>query len=378
MADIKPIPEGWIGATLRDAIFPVSETFNFKDTECIHFLNTWDISNGKLLHWNFSQVSSLPGQAKKKFQKWDILYSEIRPENKRFMLVDFDSENSVASTKLMVLRTREGIDRKFIYQYLTSEDTIRDFQMTAESRSGTFPQITFDAISYFPLSLPPLLEQQAIARMLSSFDDKIELLREQNETLEKTAQTIFHEWFGKYGVEDKLPEGWRMGKLGEIAEITSWKRPWEISERITNTHQIPLIWASKIMGYTENYLFDGKTIVIGRVWTHGEVQKFNEKIHPSDNTLVIKSNNFVFVYLILKGLDYGKMNRGAVQPLITQTDLKNSPIIIPTDTIFNAFNKATNAIFNKIENNDSQIQSLSKTRDELLPKLISGEIRLSA
>ncbi|MFA6089391.1 MAG: restriction endonuclease subunit S [Candidatus Woesearchaeota archaeon] len=61
-------------------------------------------------------------------------------------------------------------------------------------------------------------EQQAIASILSSFDDKIELLREQNETLEKTAQTIFQEWFGKYRVEDELSEGWRVGKLGEIID----------------------------------------------------------------------------------------------------------------------------------------------------------------
>jgi type I restriction enzyme S subunit len=74
-----------------------------------------------------------------------------------------------------------------------------------------------------PLLLPPLPEQRAIANILSSLDAKIELLREQNETLEKTAQTIFQEWFGRYSVEspEKLPEGWRVGKLSEITEITS-------------------------------------------------------------------------------------------------------------------------------------------------------------
>ncbi len=75
----------------------------------------------------------------------------------------------------------------------------------------------FENLSFL---LPPLREQRAIADMLSSFDAKIELLREQNETLEKTAQTTFHEWFGRYSVEspEELPEGWRMGKLGEIVE----------------------------------------------------------------------------------------------------------------------------------------------------------------
>jgi type I restriction enzyme S subunit len=69
---------------------------------------------------------------------------------------------------------------------------------------------TFESIS---LSIPPLPEQQAIASILSSFDDKTELLKEQNKTLETMAQTIFKEWFGKYSVGDELPEGWRVGKL---------------------------------------------------------------------------------------------------------------------------------------------------------------------
>ena len=77
------------------------------------------------------------------------------------------------------------------------------------------------------LSIPPLPEQVAIAGMLSSFDAKIELLREQNQTLEKTAQTIFYEWFGKYSVEypENLPEGWRVGKLGEEFEILMGQSP---------------------------------------------------------------------------------------------------------------------------------------------------------
>ena len=82
-----------------------------------------------------------------------------------------------------------------------------------------------DAIRRFPILLPSLPEQQAIARILLSFDDKIVLLREQNETLEKTAQTIFQEWFGKYGVEDELPEGWRAGKISDFGKVVCGKTP---------------------------------------------------------------------------------------------------------------------------------------------------------
>lgn len=369
--------DGWVETTLGNVMFPVSETFDMKNISKIHFLNTWDILDWKLLHNNLSDVSWLPWQAKKKFRKWDILYSEIRPENRRYMFVDFDSSNSVASTKLMVLRNKENIDALFLYIYITSDKVINEFQVIAESRSWTFPQITFDSISHFSILLPPLPEQIAIASVISSFDDKIELLREENKTLEQTAQTIFQEWFGKYGVDDELPEGWRVGKLGEVCEITSGKRPDNTSNNKTEQYQIPLIGASKIMWYVESYLFDWKTIVIWRVGTHWEIQKYNEKIYPSDNTLVLKSDNFVFAYQILKNIDYEKMNRGAVQPLITQTDMKNYPIIIPSEKVFLEFQNITNSIFEKIENNEIQIQSLSKTRDELLPRLMKGEVRVN-
>jgi len=77
------------------------------------------------------------------------------------------------------------------------------------------------------------------------------------------------------------------------------------------------------MGYVNEALYNEPIIVIGRVGTHGIVQRFNTQCWPSDNTLVIKSNHYEFAYQILKGIDYRALNRGSTQPLITQTDIKN-------------------------------------------------------
>jgi type I restriction enzyme S subunit len=164
--------------------------------------------------------------------------------------------------------------------------------------------------------------------------------------------------------------------LVEICEITSWKRPKSINNKKINNYCIPLIGATKIMWYVEDYLFDNKTLIIGRVWTHGKVQRFNEKIFPSDNTLVIKSENFIFVYQILRYIDYEKINKWAVQPLITQTDINNYQIIIPNAELLSKFKNITNSVFDKIDENSFQISSLSQTRDELLPKLMSGKVRV--
>jgi type I restriction enzyme S subunit len=93
------------------------------------------------------------------------------------------------------------------------------------SSGSTFSEASATVMRSVTISLPPLPEQQAIAAVLSSFDDKIELLREENKTLEATAQGIFKEWFGKYKVDDELPKGWRVGKLGEEFDILMGQSP---------------------------------------------------------------------------------------------------------------------------------------------------------
>lgn len=146
-SEIGLIPEGWGVKKIGDYLNTISKTYPLKTVSEVIFLNTGDIQNGKVLHSNKSTVETLPGQAKKSIQKDDILYSEIRPENKRFAYVFFDGKEHVVSTKLMVLRPIADIDSKFLYFILTQQDIIDFLQMMAESRSGTFPQITFNVIS---------------------------------------------------------------------------------------------------------------------------------------------------------------------------------------------------------------------------------------
>ncbi|MDP2216904.1 MAG: restriction endonuclease subunit S [Methanolobus sp.] len=146
-AELGEVPEGWEVKKIGDYLNTISKTYPLKTVSEVIFLNTGDIQNGKVLHSNYSIVETLPGQAKKSIQKDDILYSEIRPENKRFAYVFFDGKEHVVSTKLMVLRPIADIDSKFLYFILTQQNTIDFLQMMAESRSGTFPQITFNIIS---------------------------------------------------------------------------------------------------------------------------------------------------------------------------------------------------------------------------------------
>ncbi len=137
------------------------------------FLNTGDIENGQFLHASFSDVSTLPGQAKKSIKKGDILYSEIRPANKHFAYVNIVADDYVVSTKLMVIRCH-AINSRRLYQYLTLDKVIEDLQSESETRSGTFPQITFENIKNKILVIgTPEVERQ-YSSMLEMIYDTID------------------------------------------------------------------------------------------------------------------------------------------------------------------------------------------------------------
>ena len=227
----------WTSIKLGELIESISIKHDFEKDELI-FLNTSDVLEGKVLHDNYSEVSKMPGQAKKSIQKGDILFSEIRPKNKRFAYIDFDAKDFVVSTKLMVLRRKSSlINNKFLYKLLTSDRMLNYLQHIAEGRSGTFPQITFSELKNIYVLLPSIQEQIAIAKTLDDLDGKIEINNKINKALEEMAQAIFKQWFvdfefpneegkpykssGGEMVESELgmiPKGWDSKSLLDIAD----------------------------------------------------------------------------------------------------------------------------------------------------------------
>ena len=173
-----------------------------------------------------------------------------------------------------------------------------------------------------------------------------------------------------------IPKGWEVSKFFDLIEITSGKRPGKRSDLAMEDCKYSLVGASSIMGYTDDFNFEEKILVIGRVGTHGVVQRLNNKVWASDNTLVIKSDKYEFAYQILNQIDYKAINRGSTQPLITQTDIKNHTLIIPTESHLNKFELLVGSLFGIHSNLCLENSKLTEIRDSLLPKLMSGEIRV--
>ena len=175
----------WKECKIGDLCDIISDTYKRND-ELVILINTSDVLAGDVLNHTPVQNENLKGQFKKTFKQGDILYSEIRPANKRFAYIDFEETSRyIASTKLMVLRPRKDVVFPlYLYAILKSQEVIDELQHLAETRSGTFPQITFSSeLAPMEIMLPDLKTQKQIVNILSSIEDKIKLNIAINENL---------------------------------------------------------------------------------------------------------------------------------------------------------------------------------------------------
>lgn len=272
---------------------------------------------------------------------------------------------------------------------------------------AVFDSLKCKEIPLFELTIPPFQSQIEIAGLLTSIDDRIALLRETNATLEAMAQALFKSWFVDFDPvhanagtraatlpaelqalfpstftdtpQGPVPEGWRVACLGDICQIASGKRPEVRSDLESGGAKVPLYGGAGIMGYTDKPLFDEKKILTGRVGTLGKVHIATPPFWASDNVLVLtprNKSNFYFSLNWLLSIDVKALNRGSTQPLLTQKDLGAQQRVLPSNEILAEFESMVCELYLKIHANTQQTQTLATLRDTLLPRLISGQLRL--
>ena len=214
------VPKGWEVKNLTDLVDTISKTYPLKEAKEVIFLNTGDIEAGLFLHNNYSDVGTLPGQAKKSIQKDDILFSEIRPKNRRYAYVNFDGSNHVVSTKLMVLRAKPEIDSKLIYFILTQNSCLDELQRIAELRSGTFPQITFNELAQIECPIPDNSRILSVfsRMMLTNFYNQQFQLQRQSEVLSNLRDTLLPKLISG---ELRIPEA-----QAQLEAVLGWVTLW--------------------------------------------------------------------------------------------------------------------------------------------------------
>lgn len=379
----------WTTARLKDLALINRESYSRSDGwDFVNYLDTGSITKGVIDKITLIDLrhEKLPSRARRKVAPYDIIYSTVRPNQEHYGIIRHPVANMLVSTGFVTITAKEGVDAQYLYYYLSQPQITTYLHAIAEQRVSTYPALNVSDLEELPITVPPLRIQQEIGEMLSCLDAKIALNKRINENLEEQAQAIFKSWFVDFEpfqdsdfVESQygwIPQGWRLGRLGEFIEVTSGKRPIVKTNQRTPNNKVPVIGASRVMGYTNESLFDDRVLVIGRVGTHGVVQRIDFPCWPSDNTLVIKSQFYEFAYQVLKRIDYSSINRGSTQPLITQRDLRNQVIVVPPEFVLRRYEDVASSLLEVVRNNLRENQTLSSLRDTLLPKLMSGEIEV--
>ena len=329
-----------------------------------------------------------------------------RPDGKPFLqLVD---GKFWVNNHAHVLKAATDEDTKFLY-YALSTVAIRPYM------SGSVQaKLSQGNLNRIPTVYPrDEANRRAIAHILGTLDDKIELNRRMSETLEAMARALFKSWFVDFDpvrakmegrwqrgqslpglpahlydlFPDRLadselgdiPEGWEVGRLGDLAEVTSGKRPDETFATATSEANVPLWGGNGPMAYVRQPLFTEPILLTGRVGTLGSVFRIPSACWPSDNTLVVLPRKRLcteYVYLSMRQIDFDSLNRGSTQPLLTQADLKSQPLVIPPNDVLDEFHRKADALYAKMDGASNESRTLAALRDTLLPKLIRGHIRV--
>ena len=247
------------------------------------------------------------------------------------------------------------------------------------------PKLSQNTLNRIPLFLPESLDdRREIVSILSSLDDKMDLLNRENATLEAMAETLFRQWFIEEAKED-----WEEVEFGEAINVyDSRRKPLSKMERDKMKNGKPLYpyyGAAEIMDYIDSYLFDGEYILMGEDGTvktddgYPILQYATGKFWPNNHAHVLQAKdpyNNCFIWNYLKTTNIENIVTGAVQPKINQANMLSLSFYkYPTDLV-NKYNQVTADWWKKEMANKEQIETLIKQRDMLLPKLMSNEITI--
>ena len=261
---------------------------------------------------------------------------------------------------------KSGNDIKFLYYFLLT------LQLNKMNSHSAVPGLNRNDVYLLDVSLPPLPEQRAIAGVLSSLDDKIDLLHRQNKTLEDMAESLFRQWF-----VEEADEGWEERCLGDIIELVYGKG---LRQDVISGRGYPVIGSSGVVGYHSDFLVKGPGIVIGRKGTLGKVIYLWDNFFPIDMTYYIKSKvesaGLLYEYFLLKALNFEEINSDSAVPGLNRDIALSTEIKIAPLGELQKFNQFTSTFIDKLRENTKQIRTLEKLRDTLLPKLMSGKLRV--
>ncbi|MBU4536012.1 MAG: restriction endonuclease subunit S [Euryarchaeota archaeon] len=406
--EIGLIPNDWEIKKIKDTCHQVRESFSPNENDNRYYIGLEHINENSLTLNGIG--SSLDVKSSKlAFKKGHILFGKLRPYFRKLYRPDFDG---VCSTDIFVINGKEGFDNGFLY-YFFANPLIIDLA-TLSSEGTRMPRASWKYLSELEFAFPSLDEQRAISSVLSSFDDKIELNNKMNQTLEEIGQAIFKHWFvhfefpneegkpykstgGEMADSDlgEIPKGWEIGKFSDL--IFNIKNPLKPGEHLKNRNYVPIdclsmkkLSISDFQDYSEAksslIAFEKGDILLGamRVYFHRvNLAPFPGITRTTTFVLRPKKEYYLSYSIFLlnqnSSIEYANSHsKGTTMPYaVWENSLADMPILMPSELLVKKYDDISSPLLIKINESVQENQNLKDLRDSLLPKLMSGKIRVS-
>lgn len=353
---------------------------------------------GNRLEVRTDSIACITEADAKRLQKYlikenDIVYSRRGDVEKCAFVTSKQSGWLCGTGCLRVRFTSNELFPKFCAYYLSTED-IKGW-VSGNAVGTTMPNLNSSILKRVPLTIPPLLEQKAIAAVLSRLDDKIDLLHRQNQTLETMAETLFRQWFVEEAQED-----WEEAILDDVISVkggttpsTKWPEYWDgtihwTTPRDLSSHNSVFLFdterkiTEKGLSQIGSGLIPVGTVLLSSRAPIGYLAITDIPVAINQGYIAIVCDKLIpnyFMYLWCKAnMDAIKnAGNGSTFEEISKSSFKALGLVLPPKNKLMEFDKAVLPSFKKIRTNKRQIHTLEKLRDTLLPKLMSGEVRVA-
>ena len=388
----------WKDYRLEQITEPVKDTYNPTGNDDHSYIGLEHIIQ-EALRFNSVGHSTDVSSNKFIFKKSDVLFGKLRPYFRKVVKPNF---SGICSTDIWVFRAKDGFLQDFLFYFLANWD----FVDTASGGEGgtRMPRADWKFLSQTKWSLPPLPEQKAIATVLSSLDDKIDLLHRQNKTLETMAETLFRQWFIEEAQDD-----WQSAQLRQFVEVErglSYKGAGLCMKGIgVPMHNLNSVYEGGgykydgIKYYSGDYkdrhlIKPGDIIITNTEQGHdllligfpaiipkffGEVGIFSQHLYK----LIIKGTyiSTAYLYYLLKNHEVrgqiASATNGSTVNMLPRDGIEWVKVKLPPEQKIIKFTTIVEPYLEKQGFIYSQIQTLEKLRDNLLPKLMSGELKVN-
>lgn len=334
------------------------------------------------------ELTVYDGQSGCHFQNGDTVMARITPclENGKIAQVQCESQKGFGSTELFVFRgTENKTDSDYVFN-LMSMQFIRNLAANSMTGASGRQRADLGFIKRIKWNFPPLPTQQKIASILSAYDNLIQNYKKQIEALQTAASELYKEWFVRFRFpgyknsrfENGITEGWKVEKLGTLANISTGKCNREDAEE---DGIYPLFDRSQEIKKSNEWIKDCEAIIVPGEGTSFIPRYYKGKfnLHQRCYCVEPKYSNFgkfLFYVLMLNRKYFLSVATGATVPSLRYSNFASMKFILPEISLCNNFNKLADSVFEKIDNLQQQITNLTQQRDLLLPRLMSGKLEV--